>query len=197
MGCSRRKIRISWFVLKQEFGFRKAPVYRGLFFCVLTNMALAYTSSNAVPTSTKAFLGKGPLVQQSMNYGQAGSVAESPSGFNLIEFTRKVPFSTGINVIPTGQYIYSTEDNLKGPFFKMLVVNPGVANKNVIFAGINAIGTGTANMSTGVGIPISGGGSYEFGGLGTSPVRNLWVISSPGQTATAQVYGQYDNLEAL
>jgi len=160
-------------------------------------MALAYTSSNAVPTSTKAFLGHGPLTQQSMNYGQAGSVAESPSGFNNAEFLRKVPFATGMNVIPTGEFIYSSVDNGKGPFFKMLVVNPGIANKNVIWVGVNAVGTGSANMSTGVGIPVSGGASYEFGGIGAAPIRNLWVMTNPGQTATANVYGQFSNIEAL
>ena len=160
-------------------------------------MALAYTSSNAVPTSTKAFIGVGPLNQVSKNYGQEGSVAESPSGFNNNEWSKKIPFATGMNVVPTGQYIYSSIDNGKGPFFKMLVVNPGIANKNTIWVGINAIGTGTANMSTGLGIPVSGGSSYEFGGLGAAPIRNLWVMTNPGQTATANVYGQFSNLEAL
>lgn len=160
-------------------------------------MALAYTSSNAVPTSTKAFIGIGPLVQVSKNYGQEGSVAESPSGYNNSEFNRKVPFATGMSVVPTGEFIYSAESNLKGPFFKMLIVNPGISNKNVIWAGINAISTGSAYMSTGVGIPISGGASYEFGGLGAAPVRNLWVMTNPGQTATANVYGQFSNIEAL
>lgn len=160
-------------------------------------MALAYTSSNAVPTSTKAFFSKGPLIQVSQDYGQNGSVAESPSGFNNNKLIKETPFSTGMTVTPTGQFIYSSTDNGKGPFFKMLIVNPGIANKNVIWAGINAIGTGFAYMSTGVGIPISGGASYEFGGIGAAPIRNLWVMTNPAQSATANVYGQFSNSEAI
>lgn len=159
-------------------------------------MALAYTSSNAVPTSTKAFMSKGPLIQQSIDYGQQGSVAESPSGFNAAKLIRETPFGTGMVVVPTGQYAYNNETNNKGPFFKMLLVNP-VSNKQTVWAGINAPATGQTYMSTGIGIPISGGSSYEFGGLGAAPVRNLWVMTQPGQTGNVSVYGQFSNAEAI
>lgn len=159
-------------------------------------MALAYTSSNAVPTSTKAFMSKGPLIQQSIDYGQQGSVAESPSGFNAAKLIRETPFGTGMALIPTGQYVYNSETNNKGPFFKMLAINP-ISNKQPVWVGVNAPATGQTYMSTGIGVMISGGSSYEFGGLGAAPVRNIWAMTGAGQTGFISVYGQFSNAEAI
>ena len=160
-------------------------------------MALAYTSSSAVPTSTKAFVGHGPLAQQSMDYGQTGSVAESPSGYNSAILLAKVPFSTGVNVNPTGQFIFSNESGTTAPVQKLLIVNYAPTNKSVVWVGVNAIGTGISSISTGMGIPLSGGASIEFGGYGTAPIRNAWAIATPGNTQVVHAYGQYSNYEGL
>jgi len=160
-------------------------------------MAIAYTSSAAVPTSTKAFVGHGPLTQQSMNYGQFGSVAESPSGYNLGIFTLKVPFSTGVNINQTGSFIYSNESGSSAALYKLIVMNYAPTNKSVVWVGVNAIGTGASSISTGMGIPLSGGASIEFGGFGTAPIRNAWAIATPGNTQVVHAYGQYSNYEGL
>lgn len=175
----------------------KTPITWGFLFCVLTFMAIAYTSSSAVPTSTKAFVGHGPLTQHSMNYGQAGSVAESPSGYNSAIFNSRVPFSTGMNINPTGSFVFSNESGLLPPLYKLIVMNSAIVNKTVVWVGVNAIGTGVASFNTGMGIPLSGGSSIEFGGYGTAPVRNAWAISTPGNLQTINAYGQYSNYEGL
>lgn len=197
MGCARCTTRTSRFVLKTKNLQAEAPVFRGLLFCVFKNMALAYTSSNAVPTSTRAFIGYGPLVQQSMQYGQEGSVAESPSGTNFGIFISKVPFATGTNVASTGAFIFSNETGSLAPMEKLTVLNYAPVNKHVVWVGINAVGTGFNYMSTGVGIPLSGGQSIEFGGPGLSPIRNAWAITAPTQSQTVYVYGQHAASEAL
>lgn len=160
-------------------------------------MALAYTSSSAVPTSTRSFVSHGPLVQQSTTYGQIGSVAESPSGYNSTILTAKVPFSTGVTVNPTGQFIFSNESGTTAPLQRLLVMNYAPTNKSVIWVGINAMGTGSLSINTGMGIPLSGGSSVEFGGYGTAPIRNAWAIATPGNTQTVHAYGQYSNYEGL
>lgn len=160
-------------------------------------MVLAYTSSNAVPTSTKAFIGHGPLTQQSMNYGQEGSVAESPSGYNLAIFSTRIPYATGANVVPTGQFVFSDLNGYNAPAEKLIIMNSAPTNKNVVWVGINAVGTGASYMSTGVGIPLSGGSSIEFGGPGTAAIRNAWAMTAPGQTQTINVYGQHSDIGAL
>lgn len=161
-------------------------------------MALAYTSSNAVPTSTRAFVGYGPLVQQSMLYGQEGSVAESPSGSNFIIFSAKVPFASGTNVSATGTFIFSNDSGSYAPMQKLTVLNYGPTNKHVVWVGVNAVGTGFSYMSTGVGIPLSGGQSVEFGGLGLAPIRNAWALTAtPSQSQIVYAYGHHAAAEAL
>ena len=159
-------------------------------------MAIAYTSSTAVPTSTKSFVGHGPLTQQSMDYGQSGSVAEFPSGYNSAIFAARVPFSTGMSIDPTGSFIYSNATGTQA-IQKLIVMNYAPTNKSVVWVGINAIGTGSTSISTGMGIPLSGGASVEFGGYGTAPIRNAWAIATPGNTQTVHAYGQFSNYEGL
>jgi len=174
----------------------EAPVFRGLLFCVLNFMAIAYTSSSAVPTSTKAFIGHGPLVQYSMDRGQYGSVAESPSGYNANLFANRIPFSSGTVVVPTGTWLYSNHSGLLSPLFKARVVNYAPTANHVIWVGINATGNAAA-LNTGLGTPLSGGASFEFGGFATAPIRNIWAITAPGQTQIANVYQQFSNFENL
>ena len=62
--------------------------------------------------------------------------------------------------------------------------------------GINATGNEAA-LNTGLGTPLSGGASFEFGGFATAPIRNIWAITAPGQTQIANVYQQFSNIESI
>jgi hypothetical protein len=132
-----------------------------------------------------------------MNYGQEGSVAESPSGYNLNAFLTRVPYSTGALVNETGNYIFSDNVGSFSPMEKLIIMNSAPTSKNVVWVGINAPDSGASYMSTGVGIPLSGGLSIEFGGPSVASVRNAWAVTAPGQTQYVNVYGQYSDAGAL
>jgi len=156
-------------------------------------MALAYTKNNISPTSNAAFVGHGPLNHPSLAVGQQGSFTETPTGYNFSRAAKREPFSlgTGMVVPTTGRFIFdSSLYGQKGPFYKLLVLNPG---NNRIFVGIN---TPSGSMDINKGFPIGSGESYEFGGHGADVIRSAWAITEDA-TGTIHAYGQYDNFGIL
>ena len=155
--------------------------------CIL-NMALSYTKTGIVPTSTRVYVSRGPLASGSTHYGQIGTVTENPSGYNLARERKLVPFSvgTGMVVPTTGVFVFDSRTQAIGPFHKLLVSNPGAT---IIYAGVNSA---SGQIALSQGLAIESGQSYEFGGNATAPIRNAWCITATA-TGSVQVYGQFSN----